>query len=146
MQLAFDYVLGRNRTEVWKAFDNPDNMKKWQPTLTSSELLSGTAGRPGAVSRLTYREDDRLIVLTETITVRQEPEAFGGTYESEMATNGIHNRFEPEGPWTTRWRVTVDFRFRGMWRVLGPLFRRVIAKRTGADLERFKALLESGEL
>ena len=146
MHLAFDYVLGRKREEVWKAFDNPHNMKKWQPTLVAFEPLSGTPGQEGAVSKLTYREDGRLIVLTETVTTRREPGEFGGTYESDMATNVIHNRFEREGPWTTRWSVTVDFRFRGLWRLLGPLFKRVIAKRTRADLERFKTMLESGQL
>lgn len=146
MQLAFIYVLGRKREDVWKAFDNPDNMKKWQPTLTTFEPVSGTPGQVGAVSKLTYREDGRDIVLQETVTVRREPEEFGGTYESDMATNVIHNRFETEGPWTTRWSVTVDFRFRGFWRLLGPLLKGAITRRTRTDLERFKTLLESGQL
>jgi hypothetical protein len=146
MHLAFDYVLGRKREEVWKAFDNPDNMKKWQPTLAAFEPMVGTPGQEGAVSKLTYREDGRQIVLMETITIRREPEEYGGTYESDMATSVIHNRFEPDGPWTTRWNITIDFRFRGLWRLLGPLFKGAIARRTRADLERFKILLESGQL
>jgi hypothetical protein len=121
-------------------------MRKWQPTLTAFEPVLGTPGQEGAVSKLTYREDGRDIVLVETVTVRREPEEFGGTYESDMATNVIHNRFEPEGPWTTRWSVTVDFQFHGFWRFLGPLFKGAIARRTKADLERFKTMLESGQL
>jgi uncharacterized protein YndB with AHSA1/START domain len=40
---------------VWKAFDHPDNLHRWQPTLVSFTPVSGTPGRPSAVSRLTYR-------------------------------------------------------------------------------------------
>jgi hypothetical protein len=146
MRLTFEYELGRRPPEVWKAFDNPDNLRRWQPTLVSFERVSGEPGQPGAVSRLTYREDGRLIVLTETITIRREPEEFGGTYESDMATNVILNQFSPLGPWGTRWMVSVDFTFRGIWRLLGPLFRRAIRRRTEVDLERFKAMLEAGQL
>jgi len=146
MRLVFEYELGRRREEVWRAFDDPDNLRKWQPTLVSVERLSGAPGQEGSVSTLSYREDGRLIALTETITIRREPDEFAGTYQSDMATNTIHNRFAVQSPWSTRWRVTVDFRFQGIWRLLGPLFRRAIERRTRADLERFKSLLESGEL
>jgi hypothetical protein len=146
MRLTFEYELGRRRDQVWQAFDNPENIRKWQPTLVSFERLSGIPGQAGAMSTLSYREEGRLIVLTETITIRREPEEFGGTYESDMATNTIHNRFEAISPWATRWEVTVEFQFHGIWRLLGPLFRSAIRRRTRADLERFKSLLERGEL
>ena len=146
MHLSFEFVLERNRAAVWKAFDNPDNMKKWQPTLVSFEPVSGTPGQPGAVSRLTYREGKRTMVLTETITLRREPEEFAGTYDSGMAVNAIHNRFEAAGPDQTRWIMTADFQFRGFWRLLGPLFKGPIRKRTIQDLSRFKQKLEAGEL
>jgi hypothetical protein len=63
-----------------------------------------------------------------------------------MATNAIHNRFERLGPTQTRWAITADFEFRGLWRLLTPFLRGTIAQRTRADLERFKSLLESGQL
>jgi len=146
MHQSFEVALERDRAAVWKAFDNPDNMKKWQPTLESFERVSGTPGQPGAVSRLTYKEGKRTIVLTETITLRREPEEFGGTYDSGTALNEIHNRFEEAGARRTRWIVTSDFQFRGFWRLLGPLLRGAIRKRTIEDLSRFKQKLESGEL
>jgi uncharacterized protein YndB with AHSA1/START domain len=55
MNFTFEYLLERDRATVWKAFDNPDNLRKWQPALDSFEPVSGTPGQPGAVSRLTYR-------------------------------------------------------------------------------------------
>ena len=50
------------------------------------------------------------------------------------------------GAGRTRWIVTTDFQFRGLWRLLGPLFRGEIRKRTVEDLGRFKQKLESGAL
>jgi carbon monoxide dehydrogenase subunit G len=146
MHFTFEYLLARSRATVWKAFDNPDNLGKWQPTLQAFEPVSGIPGQPGAVSRLTYREGSRAIVLTETITLRREPEEFAGTYDSGMGLNAVHNRFEEAGAGQTRWVVSADFQFRGIWRLLGLLFKGAIRKRMVQDLTRFKQKLEAAEL
>jgi hypothetical protein len=44
---------------VWKAFDDPENMKIWQPSLVRTERLGGTTGQPGSVSKLTYKQNER---------------------------------------------------------------------------------------
>ena len=146
MQFTFSYTLDRSRAEVWRAFDSVDNMKKWQPTLVGFDRISGTPGQPGAVSRLTYEEGGRSVILTETITLRREPEEFAGRYDSSMGTTVIRNRFETLSPTSTRWDVTSDVEFRGLWRLLAPFLRGMIGKRTRADLERFKSMLESSHL
>ena len=74
MKLTIETELNRSRTAVWRAFDNPENVKKWQPTLQSFAAQSGTPGQPGAVSKLTYQENGREVVLIETIISRSEPE------------------------------------------------------------------------
>ena len=146
MQMVFEILLGKSRAEVWKAFDNPANLKKWQPTLVSFEPVSGTPGRAGAVSRLTYREGKRRVVLTETITLRREPDEFAGTYDSGMAVNAIHNSFVALDGARTNWIVTTDFRFAGLWILLLPVMRGAIRKRVRSDLGRFKEMLEAGQL
>ncbi len=83
--------------------------------------------------------------MTETITLRREPEEFSGTYQSSMATNTVRNQFEPAGPASTRWMVTAHFRFHGIWRLLSPFFRGVIRKRM-LVVSRFKTQRESGQL
>jgi carbon monoxide dehydrogenase subunit G len=72
MNFKSEIVINRNREDVWKLFDNTDNMKKWQPTLKKFEPQSGKPGQVGAVSKLTYEENGREIVLIETITSRNE--------------------------------------------------------------------------
>ncbi len=146
MPLSFttEVVLERPIRDVWRAFDSVENMKVWQPTLQSFETVSGTPGQPGAVSRLTYLEGKRRIVLTESITERREPEYFAGSYDRGMAENRIANHFVAVDPTRTQWRMECEFVFRGFWKLLTPLFRGAIEKRTRQDVHRFKECLEAG--
>jgi len=144
IQITTELVLERPIGEVWRAFDSPDNMRRWQPTLESFEPVEGTPGQPGAVSRLTYLEGKQRMVLLETITERREPEHFAGTYASGMATNRMVNRFVALDSTRTHWQVECEFVFHGAWRFLAPFFRASIERRTRADVERFKECLETG--
>lgn len=146
MRMTVEVTLDKNRQEVWKAFDSTANMRKWQPTLKSFERVSGTPGQVGAVSRLTYDERGRSIVLTETITLRQELVAFAGTYDSGHAVNTVQNSFTEVAPGRTKWVMEADFLFRGFFKLMAPFIRGTIEKRIRADVERFKTLLEAGEL
>src|SRR5262245_45077749 len=116
MRMSVELILNRSRDEVWRAFDNAANMTKWQPTLKSFEPQSGTPGQVGAVSKLTYDENGRQVVLTETVTLRRQPEVLAGTYDSGMAVNTIHNAFTELTPATTKWVMDCEFRFRGFFR------------------------------
>lgn len=146
MEFRFEFPLSRSRAEVWRAFDSTESLRKWQPTLVSFDPVSGRPGQPGAVSTLTYKEGNRTVAMTETITLRREPEEFSGTYHSSMATNTIQNQFQATGPASTLWLVTAHFQFHGIWRLLSPFFKSAIRKRMHEDLSRFKTLLESGQL
>ncbi|NIR50112.1 SRPBCC family protein [candidate division KSB1 bacterium] len=91
--IHFEIPINERREKVWKAMDNVENMKEWQPSLKSFEHQSGEPGQVGAVSKLTYNENGREIVLTETITGRKEPEEFSGTYDNPVARNRVKNTF-----------------------------------------------------
>ncbi len=146
MRMTVEVTLDKSRQEVWKAFDSPANMRKWQPTLKSFEPVSGTPGQVGAVSRLTYDENGRSIVLTETITLRQELVAFAGMYDSGHAVNTVQNSFTEVAPGRTKWVMEADLLFRGFLKLMAPFIRGTIEKRMRTDVERFKTLLEAGEL
>lgn len=145
MKFTFELVINRSREEVWRIFDNSDNMKKWQPTLKKFEPQSGAPGQVGAVSKLTYDENGREIVLIETITSRNEPEEFSGTYASPMAHNVIKNRFVKLDENRTKWIIECKFIFSGFWKLLSPLMKGMIKKRTEKDINQFKKLAESEE-
>ena len=146
MKLTIETDLNSSRADVWRAFDNPENMKKWQPTLKTFETQSGTPGQPGAVSKLTYDENGREVVLIETITSRNEPEEFSGTYAAPGVNNSIHNRFVALNAGQTRWIMETEFHFQSWMKLLTPFMKGMLRKRTAANVQIFKKLLETGEL
>jgi uncharacterized membrane protein len=146
MHLKFSLILNTPRDEAWRAFDNVDNLQRWQPALTEYAPLSGKSGQPGATARLVYREAGHRIELVETVTSRREPSEFNASYESSHGRNTLHNRFEEIGDGQTRWNLEAEFSFKGAARLMAPMLRGTIEKRIRSDAERFKSLLEAGEL
>ncbi len=143
MKFSVDLTINKNRRLVWKAFDNPKNMQRWQPTLEAFEPQAGTPGQIGAISKLTYREDGRAITMYETITDRDEPNEFSGTYTTAGVVNQLRNRFVELNAQQTRWTLDADFRFTGLLALVAPLMKRSFVKRAQADMERFKAMVEN---
>ena len=144
MKFKLELPINKPRAEVWKAFDNVENMKKWQPTLITFEPVSGTPGQPGAVSKLTYEEGGREFALIETITHREEPNRFDGLYENNFADNVIKNTFIEHDKDQTRWVMETEFKFKTLlMKIMGPLMKKNFVKRTQRDMERFKEMAES---
>jgi hypothetical protein len=144
MKFKLELPINKPRIVVWKAFDNVENMKKWQPSLVSFEPLTGTPGQPGAVSKLTYEEGGRQFALIEKITHRDEPASFDGVYENNFADNIIRNKFIERGRDQTLWIMETEFAFKTLlMKVMGPLMKKNFVIRSQRDMERFKELAES---
>jgi hypothetical protein len=145
MKFTLELPIKKSRADVWKAFDNVENMKKWQPTLIRFEAISGTPGQPGAVSKLTYAEgkNKREFFLIEKITQRDEPNRLDGVYENDFADNVIRNTFIATGGNETLWKLETEFKFKTLiMKVMGPLMKRNFVIRTERDMQRFKKLVE----
>lgn len=143
MKFRVEMLIDKGPREVWDTFDNPENTKKWQPSLKSFEHFSGEPGQPGAVSKLTYEENGREVVLMESITRRQEPYAFDGTYTGAGVTNHVRNEFIETETGKTKWGMETEFLFQSLpMRLLGPLMKGSFAKRTKQEMQRFKELAE----
>jgi len=144
MKFKLELPINKSRADVWKAFDNVENMKKWQPSLVSFEPLIGTPGQPGAVSKLTYNEGGREFALIEKITHRDEPTNFNGVYENNFANNIVRNKFIEQGKDQTLWIMETEFAFKTLlMKILGPLMKKNFVTRSQRDMERFKELAES---
>lgn len=143
MKFKLELTINRPRAEVWQAFTAPEDLSKWQPSLTKSELLSGMQGQPGAVSKLTYEESGREFSLIEKITVRDEPHQFGVVYENEFTDNPMRNTFIEQAENETLWVVDAEFKFKTFaMKFLGPFLKKNFVRRTQKDMERFKELME----
>jgi len=145
MKFTLELPIHRSRAEVWKAFDTPENMKTWQPSLISIELVSGTPGRPGAVSILTYKEDEREFSLMEKVIHREELNRLDDLYENNYANNTVRNTFIEKSKEQTLWVVETEFKFKTLIMfVVGPAMKKNYIARTQKDMQRFKELVEAG--
>ena len=64
MKMTYEAEIQSSRDFVWAIFNNPDMLRKWQPTLESFTLQAGEAGQPGAVSELVYEEKGKKVIMT----------------------------------------------------------------------------------
>ncbi len=143
MKFTLELLLHKSKIEVWKAFDNPENTKIWQPTLIKFETINGVQGQPGAVSKLTYAEGKREFFLMEKVVLRTEPDRFDGVYENDFADNSVKNTFVATGENETLWKMEVEFKFKTLlMKIIGPFAKKNFVKRTERDMERFKEFVE----
>lgn len=145
MKYAIDVTIKLPRDEVIKKMDNPDNMKHWQKGLVSTEHISGTPGEIGAKMRLNYKMGKREFELIETITKRDFPEEFHGTYSAKGMHNVQENFFKetPEGH--TQWVSNCEFVPSGfMMRAMAFLMPAAFKKQSKKYMVDFKNFAEKG--
>jgi carbon monoxide dehydrogenase subunit G len=129
MKYTCEIVIDSPIDDVIALFDNPDNMKEWQPGFISHEHMSGEPGQPGSKMRLKYKMGNRDIEMVETILTRNLPEEFSGTYEAKGVYNIVKNSFEATGDNKTRWVTYQEFKFSGFMKLIGWLMPGSFKKR-----------------
>ncbi len=143
MKYSLEIVINRPVARVIELFDNPDNMKKWMEGLQSFEPLSGTPGQPGAKSRLKFKMGKREIELIETITVRNLPYEFSGTYEMKGVFNIVKNKFIALSDNKTKYVTEHEFQLQGFMKIMGFLMPGAFKKQSLKYLTDFKNFVES---
>lgn len=145
MKFKFETVIDADLETVWAAFDNPDNMSRWQQNLESFRHVFGEQGQPGAVSELVYDEKGKKVILKETITERRQPDFLAGTYESPMGKTLIVNHFEAVDDNSTCCTTWCNVNFQGFMKIMSLFVGGVIRKRIAADMQRFKLMVETDQ-
>jgi uncharacterized protein YndB with AHSA1/START domain len=143
MKYEHEITIDLPRERVIELFDNPDNMRHWQPGLVSFEHLSGEPGTPGAKSLLKYDMGKRKIEMVETVTKRNLPQEFSGTYETKGVWNQVENFFEEVDQNTTRWRSVNEFRCSGFMKLMTWLMPGAFKKQSLTFMNDFKKFAES---
>lgn len=144
MKYETEVIVNLPRERVIALFDSTENLEKWQDGLKSSEHLSGDPGQPGAKMKLVYDNNGREIEMIETITHRNLPDEFHGTYEADGVYNVMENYFYAEGPEKTRWKAISEFQFSGfMMKAMGFLMPGMFRKQTKKTMEAFKQFAEN---
>lgn len=143
MKISAEIIIDADRKTVWKTFDNPENIVKWQPTLISFVHKSGEPRQPGAVSERTYLKNGREFRMVECITERREPFFIAGTYESKWGTAIIVNHFDDTKEGKTRWASYWNYTYTGFSRFMVPFMRRKMCAHIDDEMHRFKILVET---
>lgn len=117
----------------------------WQPELISFEHFEGEKGEVGAKSRLKYKMGKREVEMVETITVKNLPVEFSGTYEAKGVWNEVSNYFEEIDQNTTRWRSESHFEFSGFMKLIGFFMPGSFKKQTQKYLDQFKEFAEGSD-
>lgn len=143
MKYTSEININKPVDQVIALFDNPDNLSKWMEGLQSFEHISGTPGEPGAKSRLRFLLGKRKMEMTETVLVRNLPDEFSGSYETNGVYNIVKNRFEKISDHETRYITENEFRFTGFMKIISWLMPGAFKKQSYKYLEAFKRFAES---
>jgi len=143
MKFTQEIEINKPVKEVVELFDNPDNMYKWMEGLQSFEHLSGVVGQPGAKSKLIFKTGNRQMEMIETVTVRNLPYEFSGTYEAKGLVNNITNRFIDVAATKTKYVTENEFKLSGVMKLLGWLMAGAFKKQSFKFMTAFKHFVES---
>lgn len=143
MKFTQEIIINRPVEKVVELFDNPELMTGWMKGLISFEHLSGTPGQPGARSKLKFRMGKREIEMIETITVRDLPYEFSGTYEAKGVVNVIRNYFEGVTENKTRYTAENEFEFSGWMKLMGWLMPGAFKKQSYQYMKDFREFVEN---
>lgn len=143
MKYTNDIEINLPISRVIELFDNPKNLKQWMKGLVSFEHVSGTPGQPGAKSRLVFDMGNRRIEMIETITVRNLPEEFSGTYEADGVFNIVKSKFVALAADRTKYISEQEFQFNGTMKLIGALMPGMFKKQTEEYLQAFKQFAEA---
>ena len=142
MKYSCEIEINQPVEKVIELFDNSDNMGKWMEGLQSFEHLSGEPGQVGSKSRLRFKMGKREMEMIETITVRNLPDEFSGTYEANGAFNIVKNKFFPLPGGRTLYVNELEFQFKGFMKVIGFLMPGMFKKQSMKYLTAFKNFAE----
>ena len=143
MKYSSEVIINRPLAKVIELFDSEENMFKWQPDLISFEHLTGEKGEVGATSKLRYKMGKREIEMVETITVKDLPKEFSGTYEAKGVWNEVRNYFEEIDDNTTKWYTVCTFKFSGFMKLIALIMPGSFKKQSQKFLYQFKTFAEN---
>lgn len=137
-----EIIINLPRKRVLELFDSTENLYKWQKSLKNFEHLSGEPGEVGAKSRLTYKQGKGDFELIETITVKNFPDEFSGTYQAKGVFNEVKNYFIEIDENTTKWVSESEFKFSGFMKIIGLFMGGSFKKESLKFLTHFKEFAE----
>jgi carbon monoxide dehydrogenase subunit G len=142
MKYTTEIEINKPIDQVIALFDNPDNLVKWMTGLKSFEHISGVPGQPGAKSKLIFGIGNSEIEMIETITVRNLPLEFSGTYESRGILTIQKNSFVKLSDTRTKYISENETKFKGLLKLMGLIMTGALKKQSLKYMSDFKNFAE----
>jgi uncharacterized protein YndB with AHSA1/START domain len=145
VKFKIEILINKPPSEVWNFFVDPEKARIWQPSLIGVEPVGASRGKPGAVSKWTYKENEREFSLVEEVLHIAEPSRFESRFENKFASNTVNNIFVPQSESGTQWIAETTYNFKTiLMKILGPILKRNYVARSQQEMERFKETIENG--
>jgi len=128
---------------VWDKLMNPDNLKFWLTGFVSAEHVSGESGKPGAISKLKFKERGKEMEITETVTSIKPNQQYSFTMTSTAFNADTDIRLISFGSRTEMIQTVQFFPKQFFMKLFMPLIKGAMKKRTESELIRFKNFVES---
>lgn len=141
MKYTCEIEINKPIGKVIELFDNPDNLGKWMDGLQSIEHLEGEPGQPGSKSKMIFKMNNKDVEMIETVTVRNLPEEFSGTYEAKGVYNIQKNKFVKLDENKTKYIAENEFQFKGFMKLMA-LMPGAFKKQSMKYLKSFKDFVE----
>jgi uncharacterized protein YndB with AHSA1/START domain len=127
---------------AWSVFMDPALAPQWLTNLESMEAVFGTPATVGSVSRLTFLENGRRIVIDETVTAIEPARRFAFDSIGEWMVGSAEVVFTPAGAGTVI-ECRSEMRGRGpLWRSMFALSRSAIQRRQDEQFAKLAALID----
>ena len=128
---------------VIELFDNPIHQLEWTPNLASTEMVSGTPGHTGAVSRLVFKTKRLEYEAIETILKNKLPSEFDHLYQTRDIGLEMNESFESIGDNLTKLTSRNKVTFSGLMPLIGWTTKQFFKKHTSRQLKAFKYFAEN---
>lgn len=136
-------VINRPVGIVVKALMNPDNYPYWHTGLEKFEVVEGKPGEVDSVGRLHYSERGNSYVMEEKLIYRDPTRKYVSQVTGDALTARVETILISSGG---RTKVTIEWSRKAKalpLKLLLPLMRGKMMRQSKAELETFKALVET---
>ena len=144
MKFICSVTIQKPKELVASYFADPAHLGKYQDGFVRKELISGTIGSEGAISKMYYIYNKKEMDLTETILSNNLPDAFMAQYHHKSTDNTMKSTFIALNNSSTKYEAEIHYTaFRGfVIKVIAFLFPSFFKKQVDKWLLNFKLFLE----
>lgn len=135
--------IDRPMDEVVNLFQNRENDRHWMDGLKEQEVLEGTMGEEGCLTRLVFSIEGGEFEMNEKLQKKNLPEEYTTFYETGHTKNTVISSFENLDNNRTRYTTDNEFHFEGEMEEMAKANPDAFKQQSQIYLDNFKKFVES---